>query len=126
MECHDKPIEIHLFSLEKDESLVELLTSVAYYHMTSENKLGLWHTVNFGHPWKPNSKCEFGLISLPYLDGSELESLNIKDQLVKFYWLIPITHREIEYKKKYGVDKLEDRFELAQFNYLNPLRNSVI
>jgi hypothetical protein len=108
----DVRIELHLFSGGRDESIVELLTAVAHYHISSSHKLDLWHTVNFGRPWQHNSKCSFGLISLPYLDGPLLEDmLNEKEIRVKFYWLIPITESEKGFKQDHGIEALEHLFE---------------
>ena len=122
----DFPMELHVFSSIKDESIVELLTTIAYYHIDSPNKLHLWDTVNFGRGWQNHSTCEFGLISLPYLDGPSLETFNSKTKEIKFYWLIPITKEEREFKIKYGVDSLEEKFERTKFNYLNTNRESVV
>jgi len=120
------PIELHIFSLFQDEKLVELLTAVSYYQI-SEDKLNLNHTVNFGVPWQPGSRCSYGLISLPYLDGPNLEILRIDpSRAVHFYWLIPITEEERNYKKKYGIEALEERFDQNKFNYIDPLRKSVV
>lgn len=121
-------LELHIFSPEQDRSIVELLTATAYYHLSTEDKLGLWHTVDFGRPWKGNSDCHFGFISLPYLDGPALENFENRGggEVVKFYWLIPITQQERTYKIKYGVDALEEKFEKASFNYLDPFRQSVV
>lgn len=114
------PIELHLFSSIKDASLVELLTVITYYHRNTAS-LGLDHTVNFGRPWQGQSLCDHGLISLPYLDGPGLENMN----LIKFYWLIPITKEEVAYKKKYGVTALEDKFEEG-LDYINVSRKGVV
>ena len=124
----EHPIELHIFSKERDESLIELLTVVAYYHKNS-NKLDLWHTVNFGRGWQDNSMCEYGLISLPYLYGPDLENLYLetdKKKCVKFYWLIPVTKQEVDYKKGHGIEALEQLFEQQSFNYLNPNRKSLV
>lgn len=120
------PIELHIFSKTEDNSLIELLTATTYYHR--EQNLSLSHTINFGRPWQEKSKCNYGLISLPYLDGQNLESLYIPsyDENLKFYWLIPISEDELEYKKKYGIEDLEDKFDEVGFNYLDPSRDSVI
>lgn len=123
---NETQIEMHLFSSTKDESLVELLTAIAHYHNFGK-QLGLWHTVNFGRPWKNGSNCCYGLISLPYLDGPDLETLNSKEfKPVKFYWLIPVTENEVDFKKRYGIERLEESFEGNNFNYLDPLRKSVV
>lgn len=121
----DDRLELHLFAPPSGEAvcLTEVLTATAHYHRTGA-RLGLGHTVNFGQPWLPGSRCTFGLISLPYLDGPELERL--AEPEVKFLWLIPVTEKEVAYKRKHGMEALEERFEEAQFNYLDPLRSSVV
>ena len=118
------PIELHLFSPEQTEAHVELLTAMAYYHLTRDY-LDLGHTVNFGRPWFPKSKCDHGLISLPYLDGPKLEWLDAGLRKIRFLWLIPITPAELQFKKVEGLEALEEKFEESNFNYLNPWRASV-
>ena len=119
-------VELHLFSKTKDEGLVELLTAITHYHRTS-SVLNLNHSVNFGRPWLPNSKCEYGFISLPYLDGPSLEWFSISDEIkIRFLWLIPVMKEEIEFKKQNGIEALENAFEKANFDYANPMRLSVI
>ena len=118
---NEAPIELHMFSNKQDESLVEILTAVAFYHQ-NDTALNLHHTVNFGRPWQDGSLCEYGLISLPYLDGPELE----KGIIIQFYWLIPVTKQEVEFKKARGIEELERKFEAANFDYVNPLRASVV
>jgi hypothetical protein len=117
-------IELHLFSPVHSLAHVELLTVIAHYHQTGA-RLGLGHTVNFGRPWLPSSVCECGLISLPYLDGPSLEWLRIGTEAFHFLWLIPVTIQEVQFKKTYGLEALEEKFESTGFNYLDPLRNSV-
>lgn len=118
-------LELHMFSSKKDTEIIELLTIVAHFHRTEHN-LGLNHTVNFGRPWQDESKCNFGFISLPFIDGPLLENMQYHSQTIKFYWLIPITKAEVEFKKENGTEALENAFEKANFNYLNPNRRSVI
>lgn len=119
-----RPIELHIFSPRESREVVELLVATAHYHRTG-SRLDLGHTVNFGRPWLDDSGCEFGLISLPYLDGPSLENLELEAHLIKFYWLIPVSSSEVDYKKQNGLDALEDRFDRAGFNYLDPGRTSV-
>ena len=118
-------IELHLFSENEDDSLSEILTAVAYYHMTG-NKLFLDETVNFGRSWQTGSTCDYGLISLPYLDGVSLEKLLINNITIYCYWLIPITEKEKNYRWSHGIEKLEKKFESNQFNYLDTYRSSVV
>jgi hypothetical protein len=123
----EQPIELHLLSPIQDDRHVELLTAIAHYHRNEES-LNLGHTVHFGRPWLPGSTCEFGLISLPYLEGPELEQFVPSDAepVIRCLWLVPITREERDFKKDLGVEALEQRFEATQFNYADPLRRSVV
>ncbi len=121
-----KPIELHLFSPVKTDVIVELLTIVAHFHKHGE-VLDLWHTVNFGRPWQDKSLCDHALISLPYLDGPKLENFKVDENtVVKFYWLLPVTEEEVDYKIKNGVEALEKKFEENNFNYIDVNRKSVV
>jgi hypothetical protein len=118
-------IEIHMFSSAEYDFLVELLTVIAHYHVT-EGNLDLGHTINFGCPWCKGSGLEYGLISLPYLDGPVFENLQAELKNIRFLWLIPITISEKNYKKQNGLEALEQKFDESYFNYLDPYRESVI
>jgi hypothetical protein len=119
-------IELHLLSAVQAEELVELLTVVAHYHHTG-NRLNVGHTVNFGRPWLPGSRCSFGLVSLPYLDGPGVENL-VRPDLglqVRCLWLLPVTPREVQFKKQKGAEALEQLFESAEIDYADPLRKDL-
>lgn len=118
-----RTIELHIFSSIQDDSLVELLTVIAHYHATG-NEIQLGHTVNFGKPWQDNSKCTYGLISLPYMDGPDLESFPAYS--TECYWLVPITLQERDYKIKFGLESLEEKFDLIGLDYVNPNRASAV
>lgn len=119
------PLELHMFSAEESEEPVELLVATAHYHRTGSS-LGLGHSVNFGKPWIDESRCDHGLISLPYLDGPKVENMILAGgKIVKFYWMVPVTRTEVEYKKANGLESLERKFEAAKFNYVDPHRPSV-
>lgn len=118
-------LELHMFTKNRAEDLTELLVVMAHYHRTAQ-QLGLHHTVNFGRPWLPNSVCEFGFMSLPYLDGPKLEWMESGSTRVRFLWVIPISGSEREFKKREGADALEAKFEQAQFDYADPERKTVV
>lgn len=118
-------IELHLFSPCESEGIVELLTVVAHYHLTGDY-VDVGHTVNFGRPWLPNSRCDHGLISLPYLDGPDLEWLDASSGKVRFLWMIPITPEEMKYAVQNGLESLEKLFDESNFNYLDSKRRSVV
>jgi hypothetical protein len=123
----DAPIELHLFSETQTRDHVELLTVIAHYSRTGSH-IGLGDTVNFGRPWLNDSSCCFGLISLPYLDGPKIERFAVPEigKSVQCLWLVPITESEREFKKIHGIDAIEQQFEQAQVNYLDPHRRSVV
>lgn len=118
-------LELFIFAPTENDFLIELLVAVAYYHV-SGHVLGLGHTVNFGCPWYDGSKCDYGLISLPYLDGPSLEWLKTDLKDIQFLWLIPITKEEVEYKKNNGLEALECLFEENSLDYINPFRESTV
>ena len=117
----DVRTEVFIYSPKKDFTIVELLTVVASYH---KNNLpfDLHHTFNIGRPWLDNSQCDHCFISLPYLDGEELELFVFDEATTHCYWLIPITKSEAEYKEENGCDALEDLFEEKAIDYLDPDR----
>jgi hypothetical protein len=118
-------VEIYLLSTVPDDTQVEILTAIAHYHRTGA-RLDGGHTVNFGRPWVPGSACEYGLLSVPYLDGPKLEHLQTTAFSVRVLWLIPMTRAERDFKKQNGLEQLEERWESAQFDYSDPYRPSVI
>ena len=121
----DNLVELFIYSPNQDDSLVELLTINASFHRNSE-PLNIHHTVNIGQPWISNSGCDHGFISLPYLDGEELELFEYNDRTFHCYWFIPITELERDYKIEKGCEALEQLFEDKQLDYLNPQRNCLI
>lgn len=124
-EKDENPIEVHLFASAKDEGNVELLTMLAYFHRTAA-WLDLGHRVKFGRPWVPGSLCDRAYLSLPYLDGPNLEWLCLDSKHTRNLWLIPITAPESQYVDTHGLDALEELFESANFNYANPHRASLV
>jgi hypothetical protein len=118
-------LEVFLLVRESsdDRAIAELLYATAHYHRTA-SRLGVAHTINFGRPWLPESACAHALVSLPYLDGPALE--RPADTTARILWLVPITPSELQFKKAYGADALEERLEAAGFDYLDPHRAPVV
>jgi hypothetical protein len=110
---------------EPSERHVELLAMTAYYHYTGE-RLGVGHTFPIGEPWVPGSKLDHMLVSLPYPFGPKLEYLSTDHAKARILWLLPITKAELEYKKRAGLDALEERFDSAALEYWRPDRESVV
>lgn len=121
----NSPLELHIFSPSQNDSLIELLTAISHYHRTG-SKLDIGHTTYFGQPWFPNSNCEYGLISPPYIDGPLLELAEINGKNTRFLWLIPITKQEVDFKKQWGLEELEKKIDSLSLDYINPHRKSLI
>lgn len=121
----DNLIELVLYSAKPGKAIVELLTYCASYHR-NKLPLNIHHTVNIGQPWLGDSKCDHGFISLPYLDGPDLELFNFGGKTIHYYWYIPITEKEKDYKIENGCEALEQLFEEKQIDFLNPNRESLI
>jgi hypothetical protein len=123
----ESPTELHLFAGSQSVEHVELLTVIAHYNRTG-SRINCGDSVNFGRPWIKGATSNFGLISRPYLDGPNLETLKDPDigRLIHCLWLVPITQTEVEYKKLHGTAALEQKLEEAGFNYLDAHRQSVI
>ena len=118
-------IELHLLSPQQSDMHIELLTAVCHFHRTG-SRLGLEHTINFGRPWLNGSRCTYGLVSLPYLDGPSLEDFRYEDNIARCLWLIPITQQERDFKVANSMEALEQRLEHAKFDYLDIARPSVV
>jgi hypothetical protein len=121
----DVKIELFIFSPKQDFTIVELLTVAASYHKNAL-PLDIHHTFNIGRPWLDNSLCDYCFISLPYLDGEDLELFTFNNEITHCYWLIPVTEAEADYKMENGCDALEDLFEGKSIDYINPNRESLI
>jgi hypothetical protein len=76
----------------------------------------------------PGSHLTYGLISRPYCDGPALERLPGANpgRDVSALWLLPITKSERDFKKEFGVERLEALFDQAGLQYANPQRPSVV
>lgn len=121
----DNLIELIVYSPEASMSIVELLTVCASYHR-NVLPLNLHHMVNIGQGWLIDSNCDYGFISLPYLEGEKLEHFEFGGKTIHCYWFIPITQAERDYKMKNGFEALEQLFEEKQIDYANLKRDSLV
>jgi hypothetical protein len=118
-------VELHLLSPAEYSGHIELLTVVAHYHRTGHPLDTPGSTVFFGREWMPGSQLTYGLISRPYRDGPSLECLvdPTGALCVNCYWLLPITKSERDFKKQFGLEKLEALFDEHGLEYGNPNRS---
>ncbi len=128
LSCEGEPraLEIHIHAPEaSSEEHLAILCVAAHYHY-NVLRLGPEHRVHFGRNWMTESTCTQGLLSLPYLDGPDLEWFAPNGSPTRCLWLIPITEAEAHFARHYGVPQLEQAFEQSGFNYLDPMRASVV
>lgn len=120
-----KPIEVHIFSKKRDRNLFELLSDVAL-QQRRQNTIDVRNTINLGRPVQKNSFCTHALVSLPYPDGAKMEVAKIGGKETYFYWLLPITEKEADFKISCGLYDLEMLFDDPPLNYLDTKRKSVV
>src|SRR5437763_16773349 len=99
---------------------------LATFHADKRLRLDLGSIVSIGDPWMPGSICDHLLISIPYPYGPKLEWLRLPEICVRFLWVLPITSREAAFVELNGLEPLEQKFDAATLDYLNPFRASVI
>ena len=118
--------EFFLISPRDDLQPVETLTMLANFHADERYRLDVGSVVNIGDPWIPGSKCDHLLISIPYPYGPKLEWLKMPGICVRFLWALPITQREAAFVELNGLEALEQKFDAAKVDYMNPFRSSII
>lgn len=123
--CQHSPAEFFVISPYKSRGLGDILAAIGHYHLTGTH-LNHGHIVNLGVPWLDASACTFSLISRPYLYGPAMQNFIYCESNINCLWVIPIRQDEREFAVKNGVDRLEDKFEEKSFNYMDPLRPSVL
>jgi hypothetical protein len=119
-------LEFVLVAPDDDARHIETLAVVAYYHVTTDEKLDVGRIMYSGRPWLDQSRCDHFLLSLPYLFGPKVEWCgNATEKQIRFLWLLPITKSEAHFAAHYGVEALEERFEKHEINTVDPGRQSV-
>ena len=120
----ERPIEFLLATDRSAPRFIELLTMTAWYHF--KEGLDLGHTFAIGQPWLPSSACDHMLVSLPYPFGPVLEVCPLSTGDLHYYWLLPITRSESEFKIREGQQALEERFDADGIRFWDPGRASVV
>ncbi len=116
----ETPIEFFILSpTQMRDQFLELLYAAAHYHINTA-AVNLWHTVNFGRPWFPGSKCSFGYVM--GAGGPPVEWAQIDDERIRFLWLIPITELERDYKAEHGHEAFEALLKERGIDFTDPSR----
>ena len=111
-----------------EQNLIHLknLAWVAFFHADPKYRLYLGDTMDIGDPWMPNATCDHFLVSYPHPFPDELETIKINDIYVSFWWLVPITAKELEYANSDGVEALETLLEKNRVDSVDIKRKSVV
>lgn len=119
-------LEFMLQSPTESAVHVELLAMVTNFHADPAHRLEVGRTINVGRPWMPGSESDHLIVSLPYPYGPQFECCPAGDFHLRFLWLVPITAAEAQFVRQHGYEELEDRFEAAAIDTLDPNRASVV
>jgi hypothetical protein len=120
-------LEFVLHAPAYDDLHTETLTMVAFYHASGGDfALDVGHTVPLGRPWRPGSSCDHLLVSRPYPWGPELELCKVPGGHARILWLLPITEAEKTYRHTHGLEALEQLFDSAAIDPIDPERRSVV
>lgn len=124
----EAPLELFLLAkreqaLTNQSELLEALAAISHFHATGAS-LGVGHTVNLGRPWIPGSSCSHALVSLPYLDGPDLETGG--GLSFECLWLVPITPGELAFKKVMGLEALESALEASGVDVVDFFRPAAL
>mgnify|MGYP000143606844 CR=1 FL=1 len=117
--------ELFLYSPVANSGLVKLLAGCAAYHRNTL-PLKTHNAIPMGQPWWNNSQCDHAFLSLPYLDGQNLENFHFEHHTIRCHWLIPITGQEQQYRLKYGREALEKLFAKGNVEFDDPLRKCLV
>ena len=119
-----RPLEFLLLTEHETPRAVELLAMIAHYH--HEHRLGVFNSLPVGQPWLDGATCDHFLVSLPYPLGADLEQCLLPEGIAQILWLLPIKEAEARFKRRNGVDALEEKFDEAAIEYWRVDRESVI
>ncbi|MGY4740600.1 suppressor of fused domain protein [Streptomyces sp. ATMOS53] len=120
--------EFVLMGPVRDPRFADLVAMTAFYHSGPEpHRLDVGHSVPLGEPWLPGSACDHFLVSLPYLHGPDLEHCELPNgRHTRFLWLLPVTSSEIAFRRTHGTEALEQLFDEAGINPVDPRRTAVV
>lgn len=106
---------------------VETLTLIAWRHVEGTlPPLEAGTVVPIGRPWLPQSPLSWVLVSPPYPMGPTWPDLQLPSGRWDLLWAQPISSREAQYARGYGVDALRKRFSLAGIRFASGRRSSVV
>ena len=86
----------------------------------------LGDVIPIGRPWIEGATAAYLQVSLPYPYGPELEKADAVEPGLRLLWLVPIHASEAEFLQQNDVEALEQRFEDASIDFVDPARPPVV
>lgn len=117
-------LEFVVTAAARDQRFADVISMTAHYNLSHHIDAG--HSLPLGEQWVPGSTCEHVLISPPYLHGPDLEHCELPGGHARILWLLPVTDAEIAFRREHGTEALEQLFDDAEINPLDPRRPSVV
>jgi len=114
--------ELVLLSQQDNARHVETLAMLADEHLTGRHTLAPGCLLRVGRGWEEGSPQTDMLISLPYPFGPAFE----KAPGVRILWALPITPAERLFAEQAGVPALEQLFDAAAIDAVDPFRPDVV
>ncbi|WP_121632895.1 suppressor of fused domain protein [Tropicibacter alexandrii] len=119
-------LELCLVSPEPDARNVECLFMLGDYLVEKVSTVHFGQTFDIGAPWLSGLMTHL-LLSKPYPFGPDLEIAKRPSGYVHHLWVLPIHKAEADFLHECGdLDALEDRFDVAGIDYLDPWRAAVV
>ncbi len=119
--------EIIITGYQKYEELANVLTTAAFFIIKEEWKSQtgvVFETLV--EQYYPDKNVKHLLFVEPYLWEDKLQDLSIGERRINFLLAIPITQAELEYKKTYGHDALENLLEEKNIDIFDIDRKSTL
>ena len=120
-------LEFCLQAREPSIAHVELMAMVAFLHSDPDHRLWIGHTMNIGRPVVEGSSLDRLLVSLPYPYGENFEFVHLADgKHARILWLLPIYAAEEAFVHRDGLERLEERFDAMELDYVDFFRSPAI
>ncbi|WP_409471579.1 suppressor of fused domain protein [Streptomyces sp. HC307] len=117
--------EFALLSPAETPRHVETLAMVAHWQATGRD-VHVGSMMNLGRPWFEGSGADHLLVTPLYAFPPECGDAPATGGTISILWLVPVYANEGEYARRRGMERLEERFERAGVNLIDPRRPSVV
>lgn len=119
--------EMMMAMYEKYKFAPNILSTCAFFTIKSNWKCRIGSVFEtMVEMYYPNLDMKHILFVSPYIWAEKLEDFELSGNVINFVLGIPISEKELQFKNKNGLDRLETLFEDNEIDVFNIERNSVI